>query len=980
MKSLINGPAAICQRGIFQVNLKTYTLICLQVLSIIATVSIVAPHVLPLVPTVPVVHAVGPNAAVSQLRCLLVVPGPAAPCPDKLPLFESIIYDADNSGTYTPTGGDTVIVGPIPTVGALLSSDPKILYRETGTDTIWNPGETIFYNTNNTVNGRVFLIGNPTGVTGASIRTDPKIKFVDTNGNGHLDGVIQVVATLHNLGGILPDGSEQDIDAIQVVYTYNPAALKVMRATTGGGTLPGQYDRFCLIPVPASGCTGPGKYSWLVDTYCADSGGSALDSITPDETAGLISSSSLCTQGPPRDSDVGIGCDPNYASPIRTGTCPGDILAGFPNIGVPNGPLTDLDVMTVQFMVQVSRGLSFTQVVDATGSSGTKLLDIDGTTSTTICGAMAPPCKLVNASNGPVACFTFSPSAPSSGGTVNFDATCSTDPDTTSPKPGLTYAWDFGDMSPAGSGATPSHMYTCSVSPNCPFTVKLNITDTNSKTDSTSKTIIVTPVIAVKAAPTASLTAPAMANINAQVTFDASASVSNDNPVQTLSYSWSVDTVAQVGATGKTFTTSFSTLGMHTVKVTVCNSNGLCNSASASITINAVKAAPTPSLTAPGIANVKAMVVFDASASVSNDNPLQTLSYSWSVDGVAQVGATGNTFSTSFSTPGMHTVKVTVCNSNGLCASASASITINAIKVAPNVSLTGPTTANIKAMVTFDASGSVDNSNPVQTLSYSWSVDGGPGVSTPGATFTTSFSTPGVHTVKVTVCNTSGLCSSKSVTITITPLVITSFTLSPTPVFATASPARTFTATYSGGTGPYVCTFNFGDGNTTTTSTTAQSCSSNHSYMLTGTFTANVTVVGLNPNVRASETMQVIVYPGPTFAHGKLSWKHHLLSPGPQTFTGKAVNPSSLNLLVRIRFVVDQPDARQDFFNSPTFTLNAGQLRTDLAFTYPPKAGVGKYCFTATLQYGLDTNGNGVLDDSEILGNGNTKSGCFAFV
>ncbi len=455
--------------------------------------SIIAPHLPPLIPTVPLVHAGGPAAdSVIALRCLLVVPGPAVSCPDKPPVFETLVYDTDNSGTFN--AGDIVIAGPNPAAGATLTNDPKIKFRDANNNNVWNSGEPIFYDTNSTPAGRVFLIGSPTISTtlikptaGGTCPTscDPKVKFADTDGNGHLDGVVLIVARLENLGGLLPDGSQEEVDAIQIIYTYDTATLKVMRsAYPGGGTLPGQFDAFCILDAAACGNIKVGSYSFLADTYCVDSGGSPLDTVSPDETAGKVSTSTLCSQGPPRDTDVGLGCDPSVLT--YSGVCPGDILTSFPNIGVPNGPLQNVDVVSVQFMVLASRVFSVNQVVEAPSVSGSKLTDIDGTSSFPV------PAILVSTGNHPIASFTFTPVSPVSGQPVSFDASTSTDPES-GPKGVLTYSWDFGDGSAPGSGVTPTHSYTCTTPTGCSFTVMLTVMDTNSFSDSTSKTITVTP-------------------------------------------------------------------------------------------------------------------------------------------------------------------------------------------------------------------------------------------------------------------------------------------------------------------------------------------------------------------------------------------------------------------------------------------------------------------------------------------------------
>jgi PKD repeat protein len=94
----------------------------------------------------------------------------------------------------------------------------------------------------------------------------------------------------------------------------------------------------------------------------------------------------------------------------------------------------------------------------------------------------------VEANDPPTAEFTVSTSAPEAGGVVQFDATDSTDPD------GVvrSYGWDFdGDDQIDTTSASPrvSHTYTGAGT----FTVSLTVTDAEGVTDTTTRTVVVSP-------------------------------------------------------------------------------------------------------------------------------------------------------------------------------------------------------------------------------------------------------------------------------------------------------------------------------------------------------------------------------------------------------------------------------------------------------------------------------------------------------
>ena len=83
----------------------------------------------------------------------------------------------------------------------------------------------------------------------------------------------------------------------------------------------------------------------------------------------------------------------------------------------------------------------------------------------------------------PKASFTSSPSAPSAGAPVTFNAASSSDPDGTI----VAYSWHFGDGS-TGTGVQPTHTYTNAGT----FTITLKVTDSNGLTKSAKHTITVT--------------------------------------------------------------------------------------------------------------------------------------------------------------------------------------------------------------------------------------------------------------------------------------------------------------------------------------------------------------------------------------------------------------------------------------------------------------------------------------------------------
>jgi PKD repeat protein len=83
--------------------------------------------------------------------------------------------------------------------------------------------------------------------------------------------------------------------------------------------------------------------------------------------------------------------------------------------------------------------------------------------------------------------FTFSPTAPTNGDAVYFNASGSS-----SPNPITSYSWDFGDGA-TGTGATPSHVFACTGTfSDKTFVVRLTLQDSLGGTATTTVNVPVT--------------------------------------------------------------------------------------------------------------------------------------------------------------------------------------------------------------------------------------------------------------------------------------------------------------------------------------------------------------------------------------------------------------------------------------------------------------------------------------------------------
>ena len=165
-----------------------------------------------------------------------------------------------------------------------------------------------------------------------------------------------------------------------------------------------------------------------------------------------------------------------------------------------------------------------------------------------------------------VARFTFSPTTPSVGDDVFFNATSSTATNGTG-------AWDFGDGT-RGTGGTPTHQYARAAT----YTVTLTVTNDLGQSATTSLTV---PVSAgsIAADFTFSPTAPRISTGTNTVIFDATPSSAS-----VTGWTWDFGD-GTPGAAGKTTTHPFSVANTWVVRLTVTDAAGRTATKTQNVTV-----------------------------------------------------------------------------------------------------------------------------------------------------------------------------------------------------------------------------------------------------------------------------------------------------------------------------------------------------------------------------------------------------------
>jgi len=398
------------------------------------------------------------------------------------------------------------------------------------------------------------------------------------------------------------------------------------------------------------------------------------------------------------------------------------------------------------------------------------------------------------------ASFTFSPTSPVTGQSVQFTDMSSGNP--------ASWSWTFGD----GSTSTlqnPSHAYTTAGTK----TVTLTVTN-NSGTNMASRTVTVSAPLA------------------ASFSFSPSSPVTNQS-VQFTDTSTGSPSIWQWtfgdGSTGTTQNPShtYSTAGSYSVTLTIMNASGQ-NSVTRTVTVTAASSLAASFTFSPASPLAGQAVLF---TDTSTGGPT---SWSWDFgDGsTSAVQSPSHTYATA----GVKTVTLTVANSSG---SKSVSKTVSVLAaLAASFSYT-PTSPSAGQSVQF-----TDTSTGSPT---SWSWTFGDGSTSTAQNPSHTYTTVGTKTVMLTATNGSG-SNSVSRAVTVVATLTASFNYSP------ASPAAghtvQFTDTSTGS--PTSWSWTFGDGSTST----AQNPS--HTYTTAGSKTVTLRATNSSGSNSVSRTVTVV--------------------------------------------------------------------------------------------------------------------------
>ena len=444
------------------------------------------------------------------------------------------------------------------------------------------------------------------------------------------------------------------------------------------------------------------------------------------------------------------------------------------------------------------------------------------------------------APNTPTAAFSFSPTPPTPGASIGFNASASKPPSGGSISD---YSWNFGDGTATldkGGSTTANHTYARGT-----YTVTLTVRSNNGQTDVSRQSVTVDDP------PTAAFTRSGTAvPSGTPVTFDASSSTAGAGGSIT-DYSWSFGdgTTTDAGA-AKNESHTFTTPSTYTVTLTTTDDLNVTDTVTHHVTVANFSA--SPAIPAPGQrVTLTAVDVGDACGTATG--------YTWDFGDTSDpVTTTGPSVNYTYASRGSYTVSLSVQCTGTPPPNTSATLHVDDPPTAtfmPSATVFAPGTT-----VSFDGSGSSADTGGTIT-DYKWSFgDGSPAVDT-GSTATAQHAYPvaGIYTVTLTTTDELGATGSSSQQVTADE---------PTAAFRVSSsnPAPNAPVSFDASTttdpestiAHYV--WDFGDG---ATLDAGASPITTHSFGTAGTYTVKLTVTD-QLGLMDTASHQVVIAPSVT--------------------------------------------------------------------------------------------------------------------
>ncbi len=732
----------------------------------------------------------------------------------------AVVYDTNANGVYDPS---VLRSDAAPAVGTTLKTDSKILFLDANSNAKWDAVEAVVYDTDGSgsfTTGDIVITGNAPALA-ATLSLDPLIKFVDSNNNNVWNSGEPIVydsgagTPVVGANNNLYDAGEPvvSIVSIKFVDTNNNGSLDSSEVVVYDANGNGQYDTG--EPVIFGVAPGAGtalKTDVKIKFIDANNNNVWDSSPSPGETVAYDTNNNGIYETGERV--ILAGTTVANAEPVIGGAAPalGTALVFDPKldlIGVAPWTATKPVVYDTDASLKYDTG---EPVISGNPTAFGVTLVSD------------PKIKFVDADANGVFTLPFYPYLFRSAG--------------------FKYTFDFGDggtptVVTGALTATASHTFNLIGS----FTVTVTAQETAATSavsriqESGTIPVMVNPAGTALCSSGCDFTfAPTSPTVGQSVSFSATAT----GGTAPYTFAWTFGD--GTSGTGQTPSHTYSAKGPFTATLTITDSATPTHATSIvthTITVMPQTLAVTISC---GTATAGKPVTCMATPT-GGTSPY---SFTWSVDGVVQSGATTATFTTTIAIKGSHSIVAAVKDANTVSATSNTvSLTVAGQPLTTDFTF-APTNPLAGQSVTFTASGS-GGTGP---YTFTWTFgDTSTGTGSPASH---SYAAKGMFTVTLTTkdANTVTAIASHTVAVSGSPLV-PSFTFSPSS--PTAGKPVSFSASATGGTSPYTFTWTFGDTGTGTGATI------DHTYAAKGSFSVVLTVKDANTATQTLTKTVVVV-------------------------------------------------------------------------------------------------------------------------
>jgi len=362
----------------------------------------------------------------------------------------------------------------------------------------------------------------------------------------------------------------------------------------------------------------------------------------------------------------------------------------------------------------------------------------------------------VVANTAPVVNFTFDPPSGTTSDVFTFNAGSTTDD--VDPIDSLRFRWKFGSgatFTEWSSDSIITHQFT----DNANHQVTLEVIDSDSAIGIRNRTVAVSQ----NPAPVANFSIdPASGTTTTVFRFDAGLSSDNRDPIDSLLFRWRwEDGEPWTDWTHDTLAShQYATNGNKQVTLQVEDQDGAIGERTKSVNVSQNPAPNTNFSIDPPSGTTTTVFQFNAGLTSDDTDPIELLKFRWlfEVGGIWTDWSSDTLATYQYTTNGNKTVTLEAQDQAGAIGSRSKTVSVSSNPAPTAVFTFDPPTGTPAMMFTFNAGGSSDDTDPIESLQFRWEFGSGSGFTSwsSDTVITHMFSTAGDQQVTLQVMDLAG--------------------------------------------------------------------------------------------------------------------------------------------------------------------------------------------------------------------------------